>query len=169
LKQHKLAAQLPDESLTQVLTYLIFQIETARGNPVQDRTSLIHEIRTHVTQFIEVINAKSLLDVLDSASRTMEGYLDRTGAVPVTAEKYPEPVFELPQRQFEILSFVSRGLTYKEIAGKLFITERTVKYHMREILAKLHLKTRYQAIALIRQMSFKKQNENFNDCTIPVL
>ena len=39
------------------------------------------------------------------------------------------------------------GLTYKDIAGGLFITERTVKYHMREILQKLHLRNKSQAIA----------------------
>ena len=53
----------------------------------------------------------------------------------------------LTERQVEVLQKVVDGLTYKDIAGGLFITERTVKYHMREILQKLHLRNKSQAIA----------------------
>lgn len=53
----------------------------------------------------------------------------------------------LTQRQMEVLSLVARGKTYKEVAESLFVTERTVKYHMGKILEKLHLKNRAQVIA----------------------
>jgi len=69
------------------------------------------------------------------------------------AEK-SEPVPEVEEdpdrltpRQIEVLQLVVQGLTYKEIAASLFITERTVKYHMREILQKLHLRNRAEVIA----------------------
>ncbi|MBI1802713.1 MAG: response regulator transcription factor [Chloroflexi bacterium] len=54
---------------------------------------------------------------------------------------------QLTGRQAEVLQLVGQGLTYKEIAVKLFITERTVKYHMSEILQKLHLQNKSQVIA----------------------
>lgn len=54
---------------------------------------------------------------------------------------------DLTARQLEVLQFAACGLTNKEIAEKLIITERTVKYHMREILQKLHLRNRAQVIA----------------------
>ncbi len=54
---------------------------------------------------------------------------------------------QLSERQIQVLQKVVEGLTYKAIADSLFITERTVKYHMREILQKLHLRNRSQAIA----------------------
>lgn len=51
----------------------------------------------------------------------------------------------LTRRQTEILRLVANGLTYKEIGVRLFLTERTVKYHMGEILARLQLKGRRKA------------------------
>ncbi len=51
----------------------------------------------------------------------------------------------LSDRQMEILRLVANGLIYKEIADRLFLTERTVKYHMGEILARLQLKGRRAA------------------------
>ncbi|MFZ5858059.1 MAG: response regulator [Chloroflexota bacterium] len=51
----------------------------------------------------------------------------------------------LTGRQTEILRLVANGLMYKEIGERLFLTERTVKYHMGEILARLQLKGRREA------------------------
>ncbi len=53
----------------------------------------------------------------------------------------------LSTRQIEVLQLVAQGRLYKEIAFSLFISERTVKYHMSEILQKLHLRNRVEAIA----------------------
>lgn len=52
---------------------------------------------------------------------------------------------KLTERQAEILRLVGKGLTYREIGNRLFLTERTVKYHMGEILPRLHLKRRQEA------------------------
>jgi len=59
---------------------------------------------------------------------------------------------ELTDRQMEILSLVAKGYTYKEIGAKLYLTERTVKYHMKQILSKLHLSSRKQAVGYLKQM-----------------
>lgn len=53
----------------------------------------------------------------------------------------------LTQREREVLELVAKGATNKEIASQLSITENTVKNHLRNILAKLHLKNRVQAAA----------------------
>jgi DNA-binding NarL/FixJ family response regulator len=57
---------------------------------------------------------------------------------------------ELTERQLDVLRLVSQGLMYKEIGARLFLTERTVKYHIGEILGRLHLKTRREAIDYAR-------------------
>lgn len=49
------------------------------------------------------------------------------------------------QREREVLELVAEGATNKEIASQLFITENTVKNHLRNILSKLHLQNRVQA------------------------
>jgi len=61
----------------------------------------------------------------------------------------------LTPRQIQVLTMVTQGLTYKEIGQKLFLSERTIKYHMGEIINKLHLKNRKQAIAYARKMQLK--------------
>lgn len=58
----------------------------------------------------------------------------------------------LSHRQTQVLSLVARGLTYKETGAKLFLSERTIKYHMGEILERLHLENRRQAIEYARRM-----------------
>lgn len=54
---------------------------------------------------------------------------------------------DLTNRQMDVLRLAAQGQTNREIGEALFITERTVKYHMREILQKLHLRNRAQVVA----------------------
>ena len=53
----------------------------------------------------------------------------------------------LTARQREVLSLLAQGLSYKEVAGKVSLTPRTVKYHVGEIIKKLHLGNRAQVLA----------------------
>jgi len=53
----------------------------------------------------------------------------------------------LSEREIEILKLLVRGNINKEIAEALFITENTVKVHMKNILGKLQLRNRQQAAA----------------------
>lgn len=53
----------------------------------------------------------------------------------------------LTTRQHQILELVAQGLSYKEVANTLHLSEHTVKYHMGEILHCLHLKNREQVVA----------------------
>lgn len=57
----------------------------------------------------------------------------------------------LSPRQVQILTLVAQGQTYGQIAATIGITERTVKYHMAEILDHLHLQNRAQVIAYAAQ------------------
>ena len=51
---------------------------------------------------------------------------------------------ELSERQNEVLRLVAKGYTYREIAEKLFISQKTVQNHVQDILTKLHLRKRYE-------------------------
>ncbi len=53
----------------------------------------------------------------------------------------------LSPRQVQILTLVAEGQTYRQVAESIGIAERTVKYHMAEILERLHLQNRSQVIA----------------------
>ena len=52
-------------------------------------------------------------------------------------EKHDLPTEELSQRELEVLSLITEGLGNKEIAEELFISEKTVKTHVANILGKL--------------------------------
>lgn len=53
----------------------------------------------------------------------------------------------LTAREQEVLSLVAQGLSYKEVGARLCLSPRTVKYHMAEIMARLHLEHRAQVLA----------------------
>ena len=52
----------------------------------------------------------------------------------------------LSEREREVLLLVARGHTYREIGAQLYIAEKTVENHVRNILAKLHLSRKQELI-----------------------
>lgn len=58
---------------------------------------------------------------------------------------------ELSEREQEVLQYVAAGFSNRDIAERLCITESTVKKHLRNILAKLHVQNRVQAAMLARE------------------
>ncbi len=52
----------------------------------------------------------------------------------------------LTEREREVLQLVARGHAYKEIGSQLYIAEKTVENHVRNILAKLHLSRRQELV-----------------------
>ena len=66
----------------------------------------------------------------------------RTGGIFLIAKISPESMTE---RESEVLSLVAQGLTNQEIGKTLFVSEATVRTHVSNILAKLHMANRVQA------------------------
>ena len=53
----------------------------------------------------------------------------------------------LTERELQVLRLVARGMANRDIAAALFISENTVKNHVRNILEKLQLHSRMEAVA----------------------
>jgi len=63
----------------------------------------------------------------------------------------PKPANDLTAREEEILGLVSSGMTNKEIANRLDLTERTVKHHMTSIMRKSNVRNRVEAMLKFRR------------------
>ena len=58
----------------------------------------------------------------------------------------PGPALRLTERELDVLRLVAQGHSNKEIAARLFISENTVKNHVRNMLEKLQLHSRMEAV-----------------------
>lgn len=61
-------------------------------------------------------------------------------------DKQQSTALKLTDRELEVLRLVARGLNNREVAKELFISENTVKNHVRNILEKLQLHSRMEAV-----------------------
>jgi DNA-binding NarL/FixJ family response regulator len=70
--------------------------------------------------------------------------------IPLAPKPAPDlgPTAEPSPREIEVLQLVSHGLVNREIGNRLFLSEETVKSHVRHILAKLQARSRAHAVAV---------------------
>lgn len=57
---------------------------------------------------------------------------------------------EISKREYEVLKLISKGMSNKEIADSLFLSESTIKTHVSNLLVKLNAKRRTQAIQIAK-------------------
>lgn len=82
------------------------------------------------------------------AQRVLNTFTQREAA-PLTEAQPPIP--ELNAQQLTILDLVAQGLTYKEIGARLHLSERTIRYHIGQILERLQLENRRAAVTYARR------------------
>ena len=73
------------------------------------------------------------------------GLFEKVMTATSDVEAPPPELEQLTPREKEVLQLIAKGLNNREIAGKLFISERTVKNHVNSILSRLNLRDRTQA------------------------
>jgi len=81
--------------------------------------------------------------VAPSVTRRLLDRYVTTGASPTVSATTLEA---LTEREREVLGLIARGLSNVEIAGRLYLSEGTVKTHVSRVLAKLGLRDRVQAV-----------------------
>lgn len=101
-----------------------------------ERKDILNRYLAHARQFDEV-----------AARRESNGQSAEVIPIPIQA-----PLRELEQeptmREIEVLQLISEGLVNREIGQRLFLSEETVKSHVRHLLAKLQARSRAHAVAV---------------------
>ncbi len=70
--------------------------------------------------------------------------------IQATTEK-PAPKYDLTERELEVLALMVKGLNNPDIAERLVVSQSTVKFHVSNVLSKLGVATRTEAVALAIQ------------------
>ncbi len=92
---------------------------------------------------VRQIHAGQSLITPSMASKLLEEF----AALVRRDEQPPEvPAPRLTPREMEVLEHIAKGMNNRDIANALFISENTVKNHVRNILEKLHLRSRMEAV-----------------------
>jgi two-component system NarL family response regulator len=94
-----------------------------------------------VAQAIRVVNEGQSLISPSMAVKLIDEFKQMS-----KPEREQGPALRLTERELEVLRLVAKGLNNREVAKELFISENTVKNHVRNILEKLQLHSRMEAV-----------------------
>jgi two-component system, NarL family, response regulator DevR len=92
----------------------------------------------------EVAAGRSTLDAF-AAQRVMERLRERMGSV--------DPLSALTDQEKKVLDLVGEGLTNRQIAGRMFLAEKTAKNYVSSLLTKLGMQRRTQAAAFAARLA----------------
>ena len=106
-----------------------------------------------LTQLVEIERGEAPL-ARGMAARILDEFRLRTGPLPAL-EGLPRSE-RLSPRQLDVLALVAQGLTYKQVGAQLCLSERTIKYHMAEVIARLHLENRAEVIKYAKRTGLVK-------------
>jgi len=134
------------------------QIITDKYPNIKVLAFTMHEEETYITKMIKagasgyVLKSSGKAELVKAIERVSLGNKHYSNKVSVTMinsmmsdEKTKET--ELSEREIEVLHHIAQGATSKEAGEKLFISNRTVESHRRNILSKLDIKSTAEMIA----------------------
>jgi two-component system, NarL family, response regulator DevR len=150
---------MPDDWLTD-LQESIPEVKIILFGMDEDPDVFLRAVRRGVAGY--VLKSASATDLLDAVRTVAQGeaacppkfckVLFKTLADGTTEEKDERGIsqFELTQRQRQLMSLVAMGLSNKEIAANLNLSEFTVKNHIYRVMKQVDAQSRHQAVSLIR-------------------
>jgi NarL family two-component system response regulator LiaR len=91
-------------------------------------------------------STQELVTVMHAASRGQRVLAPEVSDALIAGERHPSPGTDLTHRERELLALMAQGLSNQEISNRLSIAMPTVKFHVTNILAKLHADNRTEAV-----------------------
>ncbi len=118
----------------------------------EDDANLFEAIKSGAQGYLlKSLNSNQLFEMLNGLQRGEAAMTRQTTArlmkkVAEPSARHFEPAESLTKREIELLRLVAVGLPNKAIAQTLSVSENTVKYHMKNILQKLGVQNRTEAV-----------------------
>jgi DNA-binding NarL/FixJ family response regulator len=101
---------------------------------------------------VDAAERKEILNRYVGHARRFDEVAARRGTRSAEVIPFQGPLRELEQeptmREIEVLQLISDGLVNREIGQRLYLSEETVKSHVRHLLAKLQARSRAHAVAV---------------------
>jgi two-component system, NarL family, nitrate/nitrite response regulator NarL len=121
----------------------------------EDKDKLLAAFKAGARAYVlKGVAARELANVLRTALAG-EVYVSPSLAsemlVSLTRGQAPDPLQELTDREREILGLIGTGLTNREIGERIFLSEKTIKHYVTNILQKLQVRSRVEAALLAAQ------------------
>jgi len=139
--------QITGPGLAKVLVMTTFDLDEYALSALHNGASGFLLKDTQPAELVSALRAVASGDAVVSPSvtrRLLDRFLGTSGG-----QLHDVAVLDvLTEREREVLVLIAKGLSNTELAGRLFLSEATVKTHVGRILAKLDLRDRVQAVVL---------------------
>ena len=93
-----------------------------------------------------------IFDALRSSSSSwgpLRGHSELTpNCAPPARRRDPSTLDDLTPQEFQIASLVASGMTNRQIAAQLYLSPRTIEYHLRKIFTELRLSSRTELVRM---------------------
>jgi len=115
----------------------------------EDKDKLLAAFKAGARAYVlKGVSPQELASVIRSSARG-DVYVSPSLAVEMLASltrgHAPDSLQELTSREREILRLIGKGLTNREIGAQIFLSEKTIKHHVTNILQKLQVRSRVEA------------------------
>lgn len=137
-----------ESSLTPPTRILAIPVVALVDNPDPSWTAqaLRHGIRSILPRDADAAQIRAAILAAHSGLVLLGAEVSQALARGVRTQQHPDPVENLTTRELEVLGMLAEGLSNRQIADRLRLSDHTIKFHISSILDKLGVSTRTEAV-----------------------